>query len=134
MNQALSSVEKLARQRQAAAAARANAHMLQLKVVVVCGCAIAGAFGYALYRAGPASSATPPVPEKTGVYEGPSSVRIGQIQLPHDGDTCLHYRFDNKTGVVGDERTVTCTPVNIAPSLTEMSRTEAMMRAFRFNK
>lgn len=134
MNQALSSVEKLARQRQAAAAARANAHMLQLKVVVVCGCAIAGAFGYALYRTGPANSATPPVPEKTGIYQGPASARIGQIQLPHDGDTCLQYRFDNRTGVVGDESTVTCTPINIAPNLAEASRTDALMKAFRFNK
>jgi hypothetical protein len=133
MNQALSSVEKLARQREATAAARAHAHMVQVKVVVVCGCVIAGAFGYALYRAGPANSATPPE-EKSGIYQGPSSVRIGQIQLPHDGDTCLQYRFDNKTGTVGDESTVSCTPINIVPSLSDVSRTDAMMRAFRFNK
>ena len=108
--------------------------MLQLKVVVVCGCTIAGAFGYALYRSGPPASATPPPAEKTGIYQGPASMRIGQIQLPHDGDTCLHYRFDNKTGAVGDESTVSCTPINIVPSLSEVSRTDAMMRAFRFNK
>jgi hypothetical protein len=134
MNQALSTVEKLNRQRQAAAIARSHAHMLQLKVVVVCGCAIAGAFGYALYRAGPANSATPPAVEKNGIYQGPSSQRIGQIQMPHEGETCLHYRFDNRTGVVGDEATVSCTPVNIVPALTEVSRTDALMKAFRFNK
>jgi hypothetical protein len=132
MNQALSSVEKLARQRQAAAAARAHAHMLQLKVVVVCGCTIASAFGYALYRSGPANSATPPIPDQTGVYEGASTRRIGQIQVPHEGDTCLHYRFDNRTGVVGDESKVDCTPVNIAPTLSEASRTDAVMKAFKF--
>lgn len=133
MNQALSSIEKLARQRQAAAIARSHTHMLQIKVVVVCGCAIAGAFGYALYRAGPANSATPP-PEKTGTYQGPASHRIGQIQLPQAGDNCLQYRFDNKTGVVGDESEVSCTPINIVPALAETSRTDAMMKAFRFNK
>jgi hypothetical protein len=132
MNQALSSIEKLARQRQAAAIARSHAHMLQIKVVVVCGCAIAGAFGYALHRAGAASSATPAV-ETPGVYQGPASQRIGQIQLPNDGDSCLQYRFDNKTGVVGGESAVSCTPINIAPSLSDASRTEAVMKAFRFN-
>jgi hypothetical protein len=134
MNEALSSVEKLTRQREAAAAARSHAHMLQLKVVVVCGCAIASAFGYAFYRTGPANSATPPAAEKPGIYQGPASLRIGQIQVPHDGDTCLHYRFDNKTGVIGDESTVSCQPINIVPTLNEVSRTDAMMRAFRFNK
>jgi hypothetical protein len=132
MYQALSSIEKLARQREAAAIARSHAHLLQLKVVVVCGCAIAGAFGYALYRAGPANSATP-APEKTGIYDGAASRRIGQIQLP-DGDNCLNYRFDNKTGVIGDEKEVSCTPVNIVPSLSDVSRTDAVMKAFRFNK
>jgi hypothetical protein len=138
MNQALSSVEKLNRQRQAAAIARSHAHMLQLKVVVVCGCAIASAFGVALYRAGPAksgtSSTTVPAVETPGIHQGAASRRIGQIQVPHEGETCLHYRFDNKTGVVGDETEVECTPVNIVPALSEVSRTEAMMRAFRFNR
>jgi hypothetical protein len=134
MNQALSSIEKLARQRQAAAIARSHAHMLQLKVVVVCGCAIASAFGIALYRAGPAKSATTPAVETPAVYQGAPSRRIGPIQLPHEGDTCLHYRFDNKTGVVGDEQEVECAPVNIVPALTEVSRTQAMMKAFRFNR
>jgi len=133
MHQALSSVEKLARQREAAAIARSHAHMLQLKIVVVCGCAIAGAFGYALYRTSPANSATP-VPEKTGIYEGAASYRIGQIQVPQDGDTCLHFRFDNKTGTVGDESTGSCAPVNIVPTLSDTSRSDALMKAFRFNK
>jgi hypothetical protein len=134
MNQALSSVEKLNRQRQAAAIARSHAHMLQIKVVVVCGCAIASAFGVALYRAGPAKSATAPEVEKPGIHQGAASRRIGQIQVPQEGETCLHYRFDNKTGVVGDESTVSCAPVNIVPALSEVSRTEAMMKAFRFNR
>jgi hypothetical protein len=135
MYQALSTVEKLARQREAAAVARAHAHMLQLKVVVVCGCAIAGAFGYALYRTGPANSATPvALEEKSGSYQGPASLRIGQIQVPHEGDTCLHYRFDNSSGVVGDESTTSCTAVNITPTLSEASRTDAVMKAFRFKK
>ena len=133
MNQALSSIEKLARQRQAAAIARSHAHMLQLKLVVVCGGAIAGAFGYALHRAGATGSAAPAV-ETPGVYQGPASQRIGQIQLPHEGDTCLHYRFDNKTGVVGDEAQVSCTQVNIVPTLSEASRTDALMKAFRFDR
>jgi hypothetical protein len=134
MNQALSSIEKLARQRQAAAIARSHAHMLQLKVVVVCGCAIASAFGVALYRAGAANSASPPAAETPGVYQGAPSRRIGQIQVPREGDICLHYRFDNKTGVVGDEQEISCAPVNIVPALSEVSRTQAMMRAFRFNR
>lgn len=135
MNHALSSVEKLTRQRQAAAIARSHANMLQLKVVVVCGCAISSAFGFALYRAGPAASSTTPLPpEKAGIYQGAPTPRIGQIQIPQDGDTCLNYRFDNKTGVVGDERQVECTPINIVPQLSEISRTEALMKAFRFNK
>jgi hypothetical protein len=134
VNSVLSASEKLARQRQAAAMARSHAHMLQLKVVVVCGCAIASAFGVALYRAGPAKSATQPAVEKSKVYEGAATRRIGQIQVPHEGETCLHYRFDNKTGVVGDETEVECTPVNIVPALSEVSRTEAMMKAFRFNR
>jgi hypothetical protein len=134
MNQALSSVEKLNRQRQAAAIARSHAHMLQIKVVVVCGCVIASAFGVALYRAGPAKSATAPEVEKPAIHQGAASRRIGQIQVPQEGETCLHYRFDNKTGVVGDESTVSCAPVNIVPALSEVSRTEAMMKAFRFNR
>jgi hypothetical protein len=135
INPALSAAEKLARQRQAAAIARSHAHMLQLKVVVVCGCAIASAFGVALYRTGPAKSAAAPAMENPAVYQGAPTRRIGQIQVPNDGgDTCVHYRFDNKTGVVGDERQVECTPVNIVPPLAEVSRTEAMMKAFRFNR
>jgi hypothetical protein len=108
--------------------------MLQLKVVVVCGCAIASAFGVAFYRAGPAKSTAAPAVEKPAIYQGAASRRIGQIQVPHEGETCLHYRFDNKTGVVGDETEVECTPVNIVPALSEVSRTEAMMKAFRFNR
>lgn len=132
----VSIAEKLARQRQAAAIARSHAHMLQLKVVVVCGCAIASAFGFALYRAGPATgrAVTPPAVEKTGTYEGAATRRIGQIQVPSEGDTCLNYRFDNKTGVVGDEREVSCTPINIVPQISEISRTEAVMKAFRVSK
>jgi hypothetical protein len=136
MNQTLSSVEKLNRQRQAAAIARSHAHMLQLKVVVVCGCAIASAFGVALYRSGPAKSASPNATtiEKPAIHQGAASRRIGQIQVPQEGETCLHYRFDNKTGVVGDEQEISCAPVNIVPALSEVSRTEAMMKAFRFNR
>jgi hypothetical protein len=134
VNYALSSAEKLARQREAAAIARSHAHMLQIKIVVVCGCAIVGALGFALHRGSAANSATPPEEEKAGIYQGAPSVRIGQIQVPYDGDTCLNYRFDNKTGVVGDEATVSCTPVNIVPTLSEASRTDAVMKAFRFNK
>jgi hypothetical protein len=29
---------------------------------------------------------------------------------------------------------VSCAPVNIVPALSEVSRTEAMMKAFRFNR
>jgi hypothetical protein len=134
MNQALSSVEKLARQRQAAAIARSHAHMLQLKVVVVCGCAIASAFGVALYRSGATKNTTQPPVEKSAVYDGAATRRIGQIQVPQEGDTCLYYRFDNRTGVVGDEQRVECAPINIVPRLSEVSRTDAVMKAFRFNK
>jgi hypothetical protein len=130
----LSAAEKLARQRQAAAIARSHAHLLQLKVVVVCGCAIVGAFGIALYRAAPAKSGTPPAVQKTGIYEGAATRRIGQIQVPHDGDTCLHYRFDNTTGVIGDEKEISCAPIDIVPPLTEVSRTQAMMKAFSFKR
>src|SRR6185503_13120807 len=98
MSHVLSSIEKLERQREAAAIARSHAHMLQLKVIVVSGCAIAGVIGFALYRSGPANSAAPPAVEQSGVYHGPASKRIGAIQVPHQGDTCLNYRFDNKTG------------------------------------
>jgi hypothetical protein len=134
MNQAFSTTERLVRQRQAAAIARSHAHMLQLKVVVVCGCAIASAFGFALYRAGPAKNAAPTAAEKTAIYQGAATRRIGQIQVPSDGETCLHYRFDNKTGVVGDETEIECESVNIVPPLNGVSRTEAMMKAFRFNR
>jgi hypothetical protein len=134
VNSVLSASEKLARQRQAAAIARAHAHMLQLKVVVVCGCAIASAFGIALYRAGPAKSTAPAAAEKAAIHEGAATRRIGQIQVPNDGETCLHYRFDNKTGVIGDETEISCAPVNIVPPLNGVSRTEAMMKAFRFNR
>lgn len=134
MTSGLSAAEKLARQRQAAAMARSHAHMLQLKVMVVCGCAIASGFGYALYRAGPAANASAKVVEQPGVYQGRPSMRIGQIQVPQDDNTCVRYRFDNKTGTVGDERQVECTPVSIVPPLTEISRTDALMKAFRFHK
>src|SRR5690242_8564544 len=121
----LSAAEKLARQRQAAAIARSHAHMLQLKVVVVCGCAIASAFGFAIYRAGAAKTVAQPAVEKSSVYDGAATHRIGQIQVPQDGATCLNYRFDNKTGVVGDEQQAECAPINIVPPLTEVSRTNA---------
>ena len=134
MSHVLSSIEKLERQREAAAIARSHAHMLQLKVIVVSGCAIAGVIGFALYRSGPANSAAPPAVEQSGVYHGPASQRIGAIQVPHQGDTCLNYRFDNKTGTVGDEKEASCTPVNIVPTLSEASRTEALMKAFKFGK
>jgi hypothetical protein len=134
MSHVLSSIEKLERQRQAAALARSNAHMLQLKVIVLSGCTIAGVIGFALYRSGAANSASPPPAEQSGVYQGPASQRIGAIQVPHQGDTCLNYRFDNKTGTMGDEKEVSCTPISIVPSLSETSRTEALMKAFKFNK
>ena len=134
MSHVLSSIEKLERQREAAAIARSHAHMLQLKVIVVSGCAIAGVIGFALYRSGPANSAAPPAVEQSGVYQGPASQRIGAIQVPHQGDTCLNYRFDNKTGTVGDEKEASCTPINIVPTLPEASRTEALMKAFKFGK
>lgn len=132
MHSSLSAAEKLARQRQAAAIARSHAHLLQLKVMVVCGCTIASAFGIAIYRAGPAASSTVAPPEKSGIYEGAATRRIGQIQLPRDGDNCVNYHFDNKTGVVGDEKEVSCAPVNLVPQISELSRTEALMKAFRF--
>jgi hypothetical protein len=134
MSLVLSSIEKLERQRQAAAIARSHAHMLQLKVIVVSGCAITAAIGFALHRAGSAASASPPPVEQAGVYSGPASQRIGAIQLPHQGDTCLNYRFDNKTGTVGDEKEASCTPINIVPPLSESVRNEAVMKAFKFGK
>jgi hypothetical protein len=134
LHSSLSAAEKLARQRQAAAIARSHAHLLQLKVMVVCGCAIASAFGVAIYRAGPAASSAVAPPEKSGVYQGAASRRIGQIQVPRDGNNCVNYRFDNKTGMVGDEREVSCTPINIVPQISEISRTDALMKAFRFSK
>jgi hypothetical protein len=133
MSRALSSVEKLARQRQAAAVARSHAHLIQLKVAVVCGCTIVGALGFAMHRAGFSAMPAPAV-ETPGIYQGPSTVRLGEIQVPHEGETCKHYRFDNATGVIGDETTVSCTPVNIRPSLPETSRTDALMKAFRFDR
>ena len=132
MSHVLSSIEKLERQRQAAAIARSHAHMLQLKVIVVSGCAIAGVIGFAIYRSGSIASASPPPVEQSDIYNGPASQRIGAIQLPHQGDTCLNYKFDNKTGTVGNEKEVSCTPINIVPPLSETVRNEAVMKAFKF--
>jgi hypothetical protein len=126
--------EKLAHQRQAAAIARSHAHMLQLKAVVICGCAFAAAIGFAIHRAGPASSSATPQPEQANVRQGPSTVRIGQIQLPHEGETCRHLRFDNATGALGDETLVSCAPIMVRPPETGITRTQAIMSAFRFNK
>jgi hypothetical protein len=132
---ALSNAEKLSRQRQAAAVARSHAHMLQLKAVVVCGCAFAAAIGVALYRAGPSSSAAPSQAQaQLATRQGPSTVRIGQIQVPHQGETCRHYRFDNATGVIGDESLVSCEPIKVRPPEAGATRAQAIMNAFRFNK
>lgn len=133
MNHALSSVEKLARQRQAAALARSHAHLIQLKIVVVCGCTIIGALGFAMHRAS-LSAAPAPLEKKAGIYEGPASMRLGDIQIPHEHQTCKHYRFDNVTGTIGNESTVTCEPVNIRPTASGPSRADALMKAFQFGR
>jgi len=129
---ALSTAEKLARQRQAAAVARSHAHMLQVKVVVVCGCAIAGAFGFALYRSSPASAPAQPPLQPHTTWQGPSTVRVGEIQLPHEGEQCRHFRFDNTTGVMGNETMVPCTSINVRPPEAGAVRAQAIMNAFRF--
>jgi hypothetical protein len=130
----VSGAEKLARQRQAAAIARSHAHMLQLKVVVVCGCAFAAAIGYGIHRSGVAETTANPAVHQSTVRQGPSTVRIGQVQLPNDDDTCRQLRFDNVTGTLGDETTVSCTTIKVRPPEAGATRAQAIMSAFRFNK
>jgi hypothetical protein len=132
----ISSANRLSRQRQAAAAARAHANVFQLKVAIVCSCALAGGLGFAIHRAslGTAAESMPPsVRIATGGGEA-AAARVGQIQLPYDGDTCRHIRFDNKSGVLTGESLVSCAPLEIRPTEPGVSRTEAIMSAFRFNK
>lgn len=133
---AVSSTEKLSRQREAAAIARSHAHVLQVKIVVACGCVMAGVLGFAIHRAsyGTGGAAPQPVQVAPVVREGPSTVRIGQVQVPDHGETCVHYRFDNVTGTLGDEKTVSCAPVDVRPPTPNYSRTQAIMNAFRFNR
>ena len=66
--------------------------------------------------------------------ESGRGIALDDAPLPHQGDTCLNYRFDNKTGTVGDEKEASCAPINIVPPLSEATRNEAVMKAFRFNK
>jgi hypothetical protein len=134
---ALTSTEKLARQREAAAIARSHAHALQVKVVIACGCVMAGALGFAIHHASFGSGGVTPQPVQAApvVRQGPSTVRIGQVQVPDHGETCVHYRFDNVTGTLGDEKTVSCAPINVRPpEMPNYSRTQAIMNAFRFNR
>lgn len=145
-SQVLSSVEKLNRQRQAAAAVRSHAHLMQLKIVVVCSCALAGAIGFGIYRNSPASSSSAPSesfamatsasasPDKLSVRQGPSTVQIGQVQLPHEGETCRQFKFDNATGVLGDETVGSCSQVSVRPPEGGAGRVQAIMNAFRVNK
>jgi hypothetical protein len=145
-SQVLSSVEKLNRQRQLAAVARSHAHLMQLKIVVVCSCALAGAIGFGIYRNSPASSSSAPSesfamaspaspsPDQLSVRQGPSTVQIGQVQLPHEGETCRQFKFDNATGVLGDETLGSCSQISVRPPEGGAARVQAIMNAFRINK
>jgi len=145
-SQVLSSVEKLNRQRQLAAVARSHAHLMQLKIVVVCSCALAGAIGFGIYRNSPASSSSESSPsfamaspastspDQLSVRQGPSTVQIGQVQLPHEGETCRQFKFDNATGVLGDETLGSCSQISVRPPEGGAARVQAIMNAFRINK
>jgi hypothetical protein len=133
----ISSASRLSRQRQAAAAARAHANVFQLKVAIVCSCVLAGGLGYAIHRASPGTAAAEIMPASVHVATSSgeaTAARVGQIQVPYDGDTCRHLRFDNKSGALIAENLVSCAPLDIRPSEPGVSRTEAIMSAFRLSK
>jgi hypothetical protein len=133
----ISSASKLSRQRQAAAMARAHANVFQLKVAIVCSCVLAGGLGFAIHRASLGSAAAEVIPASVHIATGSTEVaaaRVGEIQLPYDGDTCRRLHFDNKSGALIAENLVSCAPLEIRPSEPGVSRTEAIMSAFRLSK
>src|SRR3954463_14533377 len=84
---ALTSAEKLIRQRRAAAAARAHAHAFQVKVALAVTCALAVPFGIGLYRG--AVTSTEIARQQPAIEGAPNSdVRIGAIELPYRGELC----------------------------------------------
>jgi len=130
--------ERLQAQRQAAAAARAHTNAFQIKIAVAVGCTLASILGYSLHRAsGPVSSVDRMAMEVATTSTGNfAETRVGQIQVPYDGETCRRFHFNNINGAMTGESLASCTaPEAVQPaSATLPTRAEAIMNAFRVSR
>ena len=127
--------ERLQAQRQAAAAARAHTNAFQIKIAVAVGCTLASVLGYSLHRASGSISSVDRAPLETvatttGTF---AETRVGQVQIPYDGETCRRFHFNNTNGAMTGESFATCGAVEepVAQATTGRTRAEAIMNAFR---
>jgi hypothetical protein len=129
---ALTSAEKLSRQRRLAAEAHARAQAFQIKVAVVFTCVVGCPLAFGLYQGVSASksNAARTLPAIEASVPN-SEVRIGAIQLPYRGELCRQFQFDNQTGAITAETTARCSAVEVAPSEVGNSRAQAIMSAFK---
>lgn len=128
---ALTSAEKLSRQRRAAAQAHAQAQAFQVKVAVVFTCVVGCPLAFGIYQGASSHKAsTPP-----NVIEAPADneVRMGAIQLPYRDEMCRQLQFDNRTGAITGEGMVRCSAIEmISDGGGSNPRANAIMNAFKF--
>jgi hypothetical protein len=127
--------ERLQAQRDAAAAARAHANAFQIKIAVAVGCTLASVLGYSLHRVSGAVSSVDRAPMELATTSTGSfaETRVGQVEIPYDGETCRRFHFNNTSGAMTGESFATCGAVEqpVAQPTTGPTRAEAIMNAFR---
>jgi hypothetical protein len=128
---ALSAAERLSARRQVAAAARAQAQALQIKAVVAISCVLVGGLGLGVYSASQTKKANISQTKIAPLQSQGLDSGIGEITVPSGSKRCRKLHFDNRTGIVFGESTVSCGSFEAQVTPGGPSRAQAIMNAFR---